>query len=87
MCSSDLGCPVFAITDDEKTFNQLSVSFNVYPVLVKEGTTIEDTISKGIEKLKTEGILETGDTVVLSGGAKILPNNTENKVIGGFVRI
>ena len=28
------GCPIFAITDDEKTFNQLSVSFNVVPVLV-----------------------------------------------------
>lgn len=81
------GCPIFAITDDEKTFNQLSVSFNVYPVLVKAGTTIEDTISKGIEKLKADEILESGDIVVLSGGAKILPNDTENKVIGGFVRV
>ncbi len=81
------GCPIFAITDDEKTYHQLSVSFNVTPVLCKGEATIEDTITKGIETLKSEGILETGDTVVLAGGAKILPNNGENKVIGGYVRI
>ena len=81
------GCPIFAITDNEKTYNQLAASFNVYPVLYTEGKTIEETISKGIEILKSEGILESGDTVILSGGAKILPDNTENKVIGGFVRI
>lgn len=81
------GCPIFAITDDEKTYHQLSVSFNVHPVLSTEGKTIEETISNGIEILKQQGILETGDTVILSGGAKILPDATDNKVIGGFVRI
>ena len=49
--------------------------------------TIEDTISKGIAQLKSEGVLETGDTVVLAGGPKILPDATENKVIGGVVRV
>lgn len=81
------GCPIFAITDDEKTYHQLSVSFNVTPVLCKGEATIEDTITKGIETLKAEGILETGDTVVLAGGAKILPTEGENKVIGGYVKI
>ncbi len=81
------GCPIFAITDDEKTYHQLSVSFNVTPVLCKGEATIEDTISKGIETLKSQGILETGDTVVLAGGAKILPTDAENKVIGGYVKI
>lgn len=81
------GCPIFAVTDDEKTYHQLSVSFNVTPVLCKGETTIEDTISKGIETLKSQGILETGDTVVLAGGAKILPTDGENKVIGGYVKI
>ena len=81
------GCPIFAITDDEKTYHQLSVSFNVTPVLCKGEATIESTITKGIETLKAEGILETGDTVVLAGGAKILPTDGENKVIGGYVKI
>lgn len=81
------GCPIFAITDDEKTFNQLAVSFNVVPVLIEGEKTIEDTISKGIEKIKADQLLETGDIVVISGGSKILPNASENKVFGGMVRI
>ena len=81
------GCPIFAITDDEKTYYQLGASFNVHPVLYTEGKSIEDTISHGIEILRNEGILEKGDTVVLAGGARILPDDTENKVIGGFVRL
>ena len=80
-------CPIFAVTDDKKTYNQLSVSFNVHPVLVEGEDTIEKTISKGIKELKSKGILEKGDTVVLAGGAKILPDSTENKVIGGVVKI
>lgn len=81
------GCPIFAITDDEKTFNQLSVSFNVVPVLVMEEKTIEDTICKGIEKIKADELVEAGDVLVISGGSKILPNASENKVFGGMVRI
>lgn len=81
------GCPIFAITDDEKTFNQLSVSFNVVPVLVMGEKTIEDTICKGIEKIKADELVEAGDVLVISGGSKILPNALENKVFGGMVRI
>lgn len=81
------GCPIFAITDDEKTFNQLAVSFNVVPVLIEGEKTIEDTISKGIEKIKADQLVEAGDIVVISGGSKILPNASENKVFGGMVRI
>lgn len=81
------GCPIFAITDDEKTYHQLSVSFNVHPVLCKGEKSIDDTIAKGIDRLIKEGTLEKGDMVVLSGGAKYLQNETENKVIGGIVRI
>ena len=81
------GCPIFAITDDEKTFNQLSVSFNVVPVLVMGEKTIEDTICKGIKKIKADELVEAGDILVISGGSKILPNASENKVFGGMVRI
>ena len=81
------GCPIFAITDDEKTFNQLSVSFNVVPVLVMGEKTIADTICKGIEKIKADELVEAGDVLVISGGSKILPNASENKVFGGMVRI
>ena len=81
------GCPIIAICDDIKTYNQLGASFNVYPILSSNGKTIEETISNGIETLKKDNILETGDVVILSGGAKILPEQKENKVIGGYLKI
>ena len=80
-------CPIFAITDDEKTFNQLSVSFNVCPILVENTNSIEETISKGIERIKKDELVEEGDIVVISGGSKILSNNSQNKAFGGMLRI
>ena len=80
-------CPVFAITDDEKTFNQLAIVFNATPVLCKDEATIEDTINAGIKKLKETGLLEEGDMVVLAGGASALPKHDKGKVIGGCIKI
>ncbi|MBO4293486.1 MAG: pyruvate kinase [Clostridia bacterium] len=80
-------CPIFAITDDEKTFNQLAVSVNVCPVLVEGTSSIEDTIKKGIEKIKADELVETGDIVVISGGAKVLSSVDQNKTFAGMLRI
>lgn len=81
-------CPIFAVTDSEKTYHQLSVSWNVYPIYIKEGVTPTEIVSKGIELLKQKGILEKGDTIVLSGGAKTkIANEAENKILGGVVKI
>ena len=82
------GCPIIAVTDDEKTFNKLSVVWNVLPVLVEGETAPDAIIEKGIEKLKADGTLETGDVVVLSGGAQTLVcKKCTQKVIGGVLKI
>lgn len=82
------GCPILAITDNRRTFNQLALAWNVQPVLVEAGATMEETVEKGIEKLKAKEILEAGDLIVLAGGNKLLLNNTtESKVVSGIVRI
>lgn len=82
------GCPIIAVTDDEKTFNKLSVVWNVLPVLVEGETAPDAIIEKGIEKLKAEGTLETGDVVVLSGGAEtVVCKKCTQKVIGGVLKI
>ena len=80
-------CPVIAITDNEKTYYQLSVVWNVMPILITGKQTIEETIEAGIAELQSENILEKGDMIVVAGGAKILPDLTENKVIGGVARV
>ncbi len=81
------GCPILAVTDKRRTFNQLALAWNVTPVYVDAKETIDETLKAGIEKLKEKGILEKGDTVVLSGGERKTENGYENKTIGGIVRI
>ena len=81
------GCPILAITDNRRTFNQLAIVWNVTPVLVESQETIDKTIEIGLQKLQDKQILEKGDTVVISGGSKLLDNDKESKIIGGIVRI
>ena len=80
-------CPIFAITDDEKTFNQLAVSVNVCPILVDGANSIDEVLKKGIERIKQDELVEKGDIVVISGGAKILSSQDDNKTFAGMLRI
>ena len=60
----------------------------MYPSLITDGENIGDTVRIGIRRLKEKGILEKGDNVLLSGGAKVrVTGSSENKVIGGIVRV
>lgn len=81
------GCPILAVTDNRRTFNQLALAWNVQPVFVESQATIDETVEKGIEKLKLKGILETGDLVVLAGGNKLLKNASKSKIVSGVARI
>ncbi len=80
------GCPILAVTNNKRTFRQLALAWNVFPVYV-EDENINNVIEKGIEKHKKIGNLEKGDTVVVSGGDKILPDYKMSKTIGGFLTI
>ena len=81
------GCPILAVTDNRRTFHQLALAWNVTPVYVEGEETIEETVEKGIQKLKEKEILEKGDVVVLLGGAQTFTQGLDKKVLGGIVRI
>ena len=81
------GCPILAITDNKRTFRQLGLAWNVFPVYVESKETIDATVEAGIQKLKTKGILEDGDKVVLSGGHDFVKGVKSSKMIGGYVVI
>ena len=80
-------CPILAVTDNRRTFNQLSLVWNVHPVFVEAQETIDKTVEAGIEKLKAKEIIEKGDLIVVSGGSKLLPDEQESRIIGGIIRI
>lgn len=81
------GCPILAITDNKKTYNQLAMVWNTFPVFIDGKDSIDATIEAGIEKFKADGIIEKGDKLVIAGGNKILPSATESKVVSGVVII
>ena len=81
------GCPILAITDNKRTFRQLSIVWNVQPIYVSEKKSIDDIVETGLEKLKSKGILELGDKVVLVGGHKYVDGVKDSKIIGGYVEI
>lgn len=82
------GCPILAITDNRRTFNQLAIVWNVEPVFVEKQENIDKTIEAGLKKLQDKAILEKGDTVVLTGGSKkMLDSSADSKIIGGIMKI
>ena len=81
------GCPILAITDNRRTFNQLAIAWNVTPIYVEKKDSIDEVVEAGIEKLKSKGILEKGDMVVVAGGAKWLASAEDSKIIGGIAKI
>ena len=81
------GCPILAITDNRRTFNQLAIAWNVTPIYVEKKDSIDEVVEAGIEKLKSKGILEKGEMVVVAGGAKWLASAEDSKIIGGIAKI
>ena len=81
------GCPILAVTDNRRTFNQLGIAWNVFPVLVDENNDKSKAIEKGIQKLKEKQILEAGDTIIVAGGKDFMDGVSSSKQIGGYVKI
>ena len=80
-------CPIFAITDNKRTFRQLGLAWNVHPVYVESEEEIDAMVDKGIQKLKAKDILEDGDKIIVSGGRDFLEGVKSSKMIGGYVEI
>ena len=83
-------CPIYAVTSNEKTYEQLSLSWNVTPILITDKTKPNDIIEAGIEEAKQRGYVKEGDVAVIAGGASILASHGDgamNKTIGGVLRV
>lgn len=81
------GCPILVVTDNKRTFRQLGLAWNVFPVFIENKGDINTVIKEGIEKHKKLGNLEAGDKVVVAGGDQILPDYKSSKAIGGFLTV
>lgn len=60
--------PIVAVTPLEKTFNQLALSWGVYPVLARIQNTMDDLLLHAIDCAKQIDMVENGDIVVMAAG-------------------
>ena len=85
-------CPIFAITQNERTYRQQGLCWNIIPKLFPHQETIDKLVCLGINTLKNEGFLQKDDTVVIAGGAKAVTDLCDcdaqvNTSMGGIVKI
>ncbi len=81
------GCPILAITDNKRTFRQLALAWNVFPVYVESKENTDATVEAGIQKLKTKGILEDGDKVIVTGGHSFIGGVKSGKMASGYIEV
>lgn len=51
------GCPIFAITSNERTYRQLGLCWNITPKLYEPKESIDILIKEALDNLKKEGLL------------------------------
>lgn len=64
-------CPIFAVTPSEKVAKKLALSFGVYPIVAEKATTTDEIIEGSVKTVQAKGLLNSGDTVVISAGVPV----------------
>lgn len=84
-------CPVYLITPNEITARQLSLTWGVYPIVVKEAETSAEMIREGIEIAKGSNFIFEGETVVIGESDTYHKTNlfglSSSKNIGGIYTV
>jgi len=82
-------CPIYALTSNKDVFNQLSLVWNIKPMLLDTEYEPKKMIFDGILKTKENKELNIGDIVMIAGGKYFYeePEEEINKAIGGIYKI
>ena len=83
-------CPIYALTENEKTYRQLAPVWGVEPLLFEKQDKVEIVLKMGIDELVKEKKLEEGDLIILAGGPGIeidSGDNGINRMIGRAIRL
>ena len=71
------GCPIIAAVLGDKQYRQLSLAWGVLPVKTEEKSTTDDILRNGIEIAKKTGLVEAGDTIIVTGSSAIGIGSTD----------
>ncbi len=84
------GCPIYALTANEKTYRQFSLEWGVTPIYIPDVYNLDEITTIGINILKEQGKLKTNDLVVMAGGYDNKVNNENylsNQALGILIKI
>lgn len=73
-------CMIIASTPLEKVYNQLALSWGVYPVHAEEATTTDEIFQNAVENAFNEKLVKNGDLVVITGGMPVGISGTTNMI-------
>ena len=70
--------PIIATTPNESALDFLALSWGVTPLLIPPSDTIDDMIRLSIKAARKAGCLESGQQVVITGGAPLHHSGNTN---------
>jgi pyruvate kinase len=69
--------PVVALTHQQWSVQQMAIEWGVTPVWIPETKNVEDLWARSISAAKASGLVETGETVVITAGTAVnIPGST-----------
>ena len=80
ICRFRPACPVAALTMHEKVRRQLSLCWGAIPFLTGEVTSTDRIFSLSAEVALKEGLVQTGDTVVITAGVPLGKSGSTNLI-------
>ena len=80
ICRFRPACPVAALTMQEKTRRQLAICWGVVPFLTGEVNSTDRIFSLTTEVAVKEGLVQTGDTVVITAGVPLGKSGSTNLI-------
>jgi pyruvate kinase len=69
--------PIVGLTHKRWSVQQMAIEWGVTPIWIPETANVEELWSRSIDAAKSAGIVETGDTVVITAGTAVnIPGST-----------
>jgi len=73
-------CPILATTASRKVFNQLSLSWGVYPDMTERKNSTDEVFKQAVAKAAESSMIKSGDLVVITGGMIADVSGTTNMI-------
>ena len=73
-------CPIVGLTTTEKIRRQLAISWGVQPVLYGSVDSTDRLFSLCVDTARKEGLVQSGDTVVITAGVPLSAKGTTNLI-------